>query len=79
MVQSEDLPDEWYCYECLVRKYPTRIPVHKGAFSGILNNLEKTNPRAFSLPKKLQNRFEGVKAGADGDYEEVISNKAAPK
>ncbi|RFU81772.1 zinc finger domain-containing, phd-finger [Trichoderma arundinaceum] len=74
--QSDHLPDEWYCNECLVRRYPSRVPIYKGAFASALNALEKSIPRAFSLPKKIQNRFEGVKAGADGDYEEVTSNKA---
>ncbi|PTB67427.1 hypothetical protein BBK36DRAFT_1196583 [Trichoderma citrinoviride] len=76
MVQSDHLPDEWYCNECLVRRFPSRVPVYKGAFASALNALEKSIPRAFSLPKKLQTRFEGVKAGADGDYEEVTTVKA---
>lgn len=79
MVRSDDLPDEWFCYECVVRKFPSRVPIHKGAFASLLNNLEKSNPRAFSLPKKVQNRFENVKAGADGDYEEISASKAATK
>ncbi|EGR52282.1 uncharacterized protein TRIREDRAFT_21215 [Trichoderma reesei QM6a] len=76
MVQSDHLPDEWYCNECLVRRFPSRVPVYKGAFASALNALEKSIPRAFSLPKKIQTRFEGVKAGADGDYEEVTTVKA---
>ncbi|KAI9166856.1 hypothetical protein HJFPF1_02971 [Paramyrothecium foliicola] len=79
MVQSESLPDEWFCNECLFRKFPSRLPVYKGVFAGALNALEKTIPRAFSLPKKLQNRFEGVKAGADGDYEEIASSRLAKR
>jgi hypothetical protein len=79
MVQSESLPDEWYCNECLFRKFPSRVPVYKGVFASALNNLEKTIPRAFSLPKKLQTRFEGVKAGADGDYEDMANSKAAKR
>ncbi|KAM0434421.1 hypothetical protein ACHAPT_003517 [Fusarium lateritium] len=75
MVPSDDLPDEWYCNECLFKRYPSRVPVHKGVFGPALNNLEKSIPRAFSLPKKLQARFEGVKAGADGEYEEVTTAK----
>ncbi|TQV94585.1 Zinc finger domain-containing protein, PHD-finger [Cordyceps javanica] len=74
--QSEDLPDDWYCSECIVRRFPSRVPIHRGAFASALNNLEKSIPRAFSLPKRIQNRFEGVKAGADGDYEEVASKTA---
>ncbi|KAG6004233.1 hypothetical protein E4U21_001291 [Claviceps maximensis] len=79
MVRSDHLPDEWYCNECLIRRYPSRVPVHRGVFGSALNNLEKSNARAFSLPKRVQNRFEGVKAGADGDYEELMSNKVAKK
>lgn len=79
MVQSEDLPDEWYCNECFVKRYPSRVPVHKGVFGGPLNLLEKSIPRAFSLPKRLQNRFEGVKAGADGDYEDVSTSRVVTR
>ncbi|PHH67720.1 hypothetical protein CDD80_586 [Ophiocordyceps camponoti-rufipedis] len=79
MVQSDHLPDEWFCNECLIRRFPSRVPVHQGIFASALNNLEKCIPRAFSLPVKVQNRFEGVKAGADGDYEEVVPTKAAAK
>lgn len=75
MVRSENLPDEWYCNQCLIKKYPSRVPVHQGSFASALNALEKTNSRAFSLPKKLQTRFEGVRAGTDGDYEEIVSGK----
>lgn len=75
MVPAEDLPDEWYCNECLYKRYPSRLPVHTGVFANALNTLEKSIPRAFSLPKSLQSRFEGVKAGADGSYEEVVTIK----
>jgi hypothetical protein len=79
MDQTEDLPDEWYCNACAVNRFPTRVPIHRGVFAGLLNNLEKSIPRSFSLPKKVQNRFEGVKAGADGDYEDANAAKAAAK
>jgi hypothetical protein len=51
------------------------MPPYKGVFAAALINLEKSIPRAFSLPKKLQTRFEGVKAGAYGEYEEVTTIK----
>ncbi|OAA74133.1 Zinc finger domain-containing protein, PHD-finger [Cordyceps fumosorosea ARSEF 2679] len=76
LAQDEDLPDDWYCNECIVRRFPSRVPIHKGAFASALNNLEKSIPRAFSLPKRIQNRFEGVKAGPDGDYEEIAGKPA---
>ncbi|KAG6257778.1 hypothetical protein E4U23_000020 [Claviceps purpurea] len=79
MVRSDNLPDEWFCNECLIRRFPSRVPVHRGIFGNALNNLEKSIPRAFSLPKRVQTRFEGVKAGADGAYEEVATNKTVKK
>ncbi|KAL7923850.1 hypothetical protein ACQKWADRAFT_311650 [Trichoderma austrokoningii] len=75
MVQSDHLPDEWFCNECNFRRHPSRLLVYKGVFASALIALERSNPRAFSLPKKTQTRFEGVKAGADGDYEEVTTNR----
>ncbi|RGP80623.1 essential subunit of the histone deacetylase rpd3s complex [Fusarium longipes] len=79
MIPSDHLPDEWFCNECLYKRYPSRMPAFKGVFAAALTNLEKSIPRAFSLPKKLQTRFEGVKAAADGDYEEVTTSKTAKR
>lgn len=81
MVQSQasDLPEDWYCNECIVKRWPSRVPVHKGVFGAPLNRLEQSIPRAFSLPKRLQNRFEGVKAGVDGDYEDINTTKATTR
>ncbi|RBR19081.1 uncharacterized protein FIESC28_05752 [Fusarium coffeatum] len=79
MIPSDHLPDEWFCNECLYKRYPSRMPAFKGVFAAALTNLEKSIPRAFSLPKKLQTRFEGVKAATDGDYEEVITSKTTKK
>ncbi|KAH6963846.1 hypothetical protein DER45DRAFT_126257 [Fusarium avenaceum] len=79
MIPSDHLPDEWFCNECLYKKYPSRMPAFKGIFAVPLTNLEKSIPRAFSLPKKLQTRFEGVKAGADGEYEEVTTLKSTKR
>ncbi|KAF5673347.1 essential subunit of the histone deacetylase rpd3s complex [Fusarium circinatum] len=79
MIPSDHLPDEWFCNECLYKRYPTRMPPYKGLFAAALINLEKSIPRAFSLPKKLQTRFEGVKAGAYGEYEEVTAAKTAKR
>lgn len=70
--QSDTTPDEWFCNLCFSTRYPTRIPEHKGAFGGLLNGLEKTNPQAFKLPREVQLYFEGVKIGADGEYEDVV-------
>ncbi|KAF4335117.1 essential subunit of the histone deacetylase rpd3s complex [Fusarium beomiforme] len=79
MIPSDHLPDEWFCNECFYKRYPSRMPPYKGVFAVALANLEKSIPRAFSLPKKLQTRFEGVKAGAYGEYEEVTTIKTVKR
>ncbi|PCD37821.1 hypothetical protein AU210_006317 [Fusarium oxysporum f. sp. radicis-cucumerinum] len=79
MITSDHLPDEWFCNECLYKRYPSRMPPYKGVFAAALINLEKSIPRAFSLPKKLQTCFEGVKAGAYGEYEEVTTIKTTKR
>ena len=33
------------------------------------------NPRAFSLPERVRNYYEGVGCGEDGEYEEVSNIK----
>ncbi|KAH6897022.1 hypothetical protein B0T10DRAFT_556868 [Thelonectria olida] len=79
MSRSDPLPDEWYCNECMFSKFPSKVPVHKGVFASALNHLEKSIPRSYSLPKELQERFEGVKAGPDGGYEEITATKTTRK
>lgn len=76
MDPAEDLPDEWFCSECLVKRHPARVEVRRGVFGPALNALDKSIHRAFSLPRRVQHRFEGVRVGADGDYEEVPPPKA---
>ncbi|KAG9254936.1 uncharacterized protein F5Z01DRAFT_621131 [Emericellopsis atlantica] len=72
---EESLPDEWYCSECLVKGNPTHVKVHRGAFGPALNQLDKSIHRAFALPRRIQERFDGVRAGPDGEYEEVVPAK----
>nr|XP_036578213.1 PHD-finger domain-containing protein [Colletotrichum truncatum]KAF6785414.1 PHD-finger domain-containing protein [Colletotrichum truncatum] len=69
---GDTLPEEWFCNVCFSNRYPTRVPEHKGPFGGLLNSLEKTNPQAFKLPHRVQLYFEGVKIGAEGEYEDVV-------
>lgn len=59
MSRSDPLPEEWFCNECTFTRFPSRVPVHKGVFASALNHLEKSIPRSYSLPKELQERFEG--------------------
>ncbi|SPO02850.1 uncharacterized protein DNG_05527 [Cephalotrichum gorgonifer] len=70
LVGSVEPPPEWYCTDCAYKLLVSR-PDHRGPFGPLLNTLEKTIPRAFSLPKKIQTYFEDTKVGANGEYEEI--------
>ncbi|KAH7038133.1 uncharacterized protein B0I36DRAFT_75884 [Microdochium trichocladiopsis] len=62
--------DEWYCNECTYRAYPS-IGEKKGVFGSLLSLMDRKNSRAFRLPERLRDYFEGVKTGPEGEYEEV--------
>lgn len=76
LVGSAELPDDWFCNDCIYKRSPQR-PDHRGPFGPLLNLLEKTIPRAYSLPRKVQAYFEDIKAGVNGEYEDVDRTKTS--
>ncbi|KAJ4392222.1 hypothetical protein N0V93_005847 [Gnomoniopsis smithogilvyi] len=62
----------WFCWDCMVKRDPSLIGEYKGPFSALLTNLDKRHAKAFVLPKKVRDYFEGVRTGADGEYEEFV-------
>jgi hypothetical protein len=66
------LPDEWYCNVCLTNQNPNDISQYSGVFASLLTQLDKKNSSAFRLPLDVRDYFEGVKTGADGEYEDVV-------
>ncbi|KAH8160967.1 hypothetical protein CIB48_g7286 [Xylaria polymorpha] len=69
------IPDEWFCNECQIRYHPPIVNEQKGIFGALITNLQRKNPRAFRLPEPIREHFEGVKTGAEGEYEEVVPPK----
>ncbi|KAI1742159.1 hypothetical protein F4680DRAFT_413082 [Xylaria scruposa] len=69
------IPDEWFCNECQIRYHPPLVNEHKGIFGALATSLQRKNPRAFRLPESIREHFEGVKTGAEGEYEEAIPPK----
>ncbi len=66
------MPVEWYCNVCRTSRGPAGFPMHSGAFASLLEKLDAQNTSAYRLPGRVRNHFEGVGAGADGEYEEVV-------
>ena len=67
------LPDEWYCNACHGRRHLSDPAMQQGAFGSLATGLEKQNSRAFRLPDRIRDYFEGVKTGADGEFEDAAT------
>ncbi|KAI0971726.1 hypothetical protein F4678DRAFT_431666 [Xylaria arbuscula] len=69
------IPDEWFCNECQMRYNPPFGNEPKGILGPLLASLQRKNPRAFRLPESIREYFEGVRTGAEGEYEEAAPPK----
>ncbi|KAI0202173.1 hypothetical protein F4808DRAFT_81331 [Astrocystis sublimbata] len=69
------IPDDWFCNECQIRYHPPLVNENKGIFGALATNLQRKNPRSFRLPEPVREYFEGVKTGAEGEYEEIVPPK----
>ncbi|KAL1897680.1 hypothetical protein Sste5346_003988 [Sporothrix stenoceras] len=70
--EDRDLPDEWFCNVCIAQRNPASLTRYTGIFGALLNIMEQRNSSAFSLPLETRNYFEGVKTGAEGEYEDIV-------
>ena len=75
---QDSMPNEWFCNVCRSENQdPATLPVYKGAFRFLHEQADKKNSSAYSLPKHTRERFEGVRTGPDGEYEDIVP--PAPK
>lgn len=74
-LNEDQLPQDWYCYECLNLYFPSHFAGNKGTFGSLLDNLDKSNPRAFRLPHEIRDFFEGVRTGEEGEYQDIPTGK----
>lgn len=70
--QADALAEPWYCFVCDAAEHPPHKAPH-GLFSGLKYVLEKSNASSFSLPSSVRTYFEGIRAGVEGEYEEVTN------
>ncbi|KAG0199411.1 hypothetical protein BGX28_007328 [Mortierella sp. GBA30] len=77
-VDPLNLPDEWDCNECRAAKNPPP-PSPAGVFQHLMDNVNKTNPKVFSLPLEIQSFFKGVTANSEGEYEDSLDQKPKRK
>lgn len=68
-VDAANLPEYWYCKECIKKKTPReKITTNVGIFSTLFDNIIYQDPISFQLPKELIDSFEGIYADRLGDY-----------
>ncbi|KAF2457608.1 hypothetical protein BDY21DRAFT_29844 [Lineolata rhizophorae] len=61
----------FFCSTCQSKKDgPSKVSI--GLFRGLFAALEDKNPTTFALPEDIRNRFEGVRTGPEGEYEEPL-------
>ena len=68
-----EVPDgAFYCYECNARLGSSDGAAAESyaSLGPLFKSLERTNSRAFALPRHIQTNFEGIHARADGSYYE---------
>ncbi|KAI4133361.1 MAG: hypothetical protein LQ338_000261 [Usnochroma carphineum] len=74
---QEKVPDgEWFCHACAVQPVPAQ---ERGVFVQLKNSLQKRKPVAFNLPTHLQEYYEDVVRGDDGEYEEASAPSRSTK
>lgn len=68
---DEDNPPEgeWLCNKCEGKRDHSATK-SGGLFSGLVENIEKRGPSVFSLPRELRDKYEGVRTGDTGEYQE---------
>ncbi|KAG0327420.1 hypothetical protein BGZ99_007640 [Dissophora globulifera] len=54
-------------------------PSPPGIFKQLLDNVNRSNPKVFVLPARIQSFFKGVTANSGGDYEEIQEYKPRAK
>ncbi|KAJ6263149.1 hypothetical protein Dda_1709 [Drechslerella dactyloides] len=69
-----DAMPEWFCRKCSTKKQqPSRKPPEsKGIWGKLFEGIDKSNPRAYELPKWIREAYTGVETGELGAYRESI-------
>jgi hypothetical protein len=69
-----EVPDgSFYCYECNAKAGAAEDSAENHPSLGpLFKALERSNPRAFALPKDIQTAYAGISARADGSYFEEV-------
>lgn len=74
-----DEDEEWYCWDCSIKRDPGLVKQHKGPWGPLMTALDKKHAVSYRLPKKTREYFEGVRTGPDGEYEDFVPQPKGAK
>ncbi|KAI8605671.1 hypothetical protein EDD21DRAFT_363053 [Dissophora ornata] len=77
-MDPQNLPDEWSCNECRAQLHPPR-PHPDGIFKGLLDDIDRRDPKSFSLPAEIRTYFKGVETNSDGEYVDTLDYKPSER
>ena len=64
---DETLEGEWFCPDCEAQRDTLKRPP-QGLFADLRHNIDKSNPRAFTLPQVIRDYYRDIKTGSNGEY-----------
>lgn len=84
-VSIDDVEGDWFCPECEARRRPQTAQSEDiyRLMRPLVDQINDTYPRVYSLPSDIRGYFENVKTGEEGEYVEVVApptnKKGAPR
>lgn len=70
-MDESDLPDKWFCPDCIGKNRNIEKPkTNVGIFGKLLNNIPYKNPISFRLPIEIIEAFKGISMDKIGDYDD---------
>lgn len=64
---DDSIEGEWLCPRCESQRDTLKRPP-QGLFADLEYNIEKSNPRSFTLPPLIRDYYKDIRTGSDGEY-----------
>lgn len=67
-IDSNNLPDSWYCKECIKSRNKKNIPSSIGIYGKLFDNILFQDTISFQLPREIIESFQDLSSDKLGDY-----------
>lgn len=72
--QDQVFESQWFCSRCEAERDTSKRPP-QGLFADLEYNIEKNNPRSFTLPQYIRDYFKDVKTADSGEYSVALEQR----